>query len=64
MEKDKPGKTGNPLKEDLEKQEAERIKRLEEAKNELHLRHEEMKKNKQGPDEQESDGSANAFEDK
>lgn len=64
MQKDTPGKKKNPLKEDLEKQEAERIKKLEEAKNELHLKNKDQKNNKKEPDEQESDGSANAFEDK
>ena len=50
-------------KEDLDKQEAERLRKLEEARKEL-AKPDTEEQSEDRIDEQESDGSANAFEKK
>ena len=50
-------------REELEKLEAERLEKLAEAKKEIHPK-EETKLDEDVIDEQDSDGSANAFENK
>ena len=51
-------------KEDMEKQETERQKKLAEAKKEIEDSHDPPPDEESKIDEQESDGSANAFENK
>jgi hypothetical protein len=54
----------DPRKEEMEKQEAERRKKLAGAKKEIETSQEPLPDDKSNTDEQESDGSANAFENK
>jgi hypothetical protein len=54
----------DPRKEEMEKQEAERRKKLAGAKKEIETSQEPLPDDKSNTDEQVSDGSANAFENK
>ena len=51
-------------REELEKLEAERLEKIAAAKKEIHPKEEAKTGDEDGIDEQDSDGSANAFENK
>ena len=51
-------------REELEKLEAERLEKIAAAKKEIHPQEETKLEDEDIPDEQDSDGSANAFENK